>query len=134
MGGSLTVHASNIEEWADERGLAISAPKSIITLFTPQFAQSNTHPEITMNNFLLPLEKTHCILGVTFNLHIKFTSNLHTDWVQQTETILITYISLIQSLFMCAASICFPNASPSLIQKLQIIQNSAHCIATGALK
>jgi len=30
-------HTSNIEEWADGRGLAISAEKSTITLFTPQF-------------------------------------------------------------------------------------------------
>ena len=34
----------NIEEWADEQALAISTPKSTITLFTPQFAQSNIHP------------------------------------------------------------------------------------------
>ena len=41
MAEALTVHSSNIAEWADERGLAISAPKSTITLFFPQFAQSN---------------------------------------------------------------------------------------------
>ena len=42
------------EEWADERGLAISAPKSTITLFTPLFAQSNTHPRVTLNFPLIP--------------------------------------------------------------------------------
>ena len=35
---------------------------------------------------------------------------------------------------MYAAPIWFPNTSPSLIQKLQTIQNSALCIATGCVK
>ena len=48
----------SIEEWADERGLAISALKSTITLFTPQFAQSSTNPQVTLNNSILPLERT----------------------------------------------------------------------------
>ena len=38
---------------------------------------------------------------------------------------------LIRYLFMYAAPIWFPNSSPSLIQKLQIIQNSSLRIATG---
>ena len=41
---SLSAHSPIIEEWAGELALAISAPKSMITLFTPQFAQSNIHP------------------------------------------------------------------------------------------
>ena len=47
MAEVLTVHASDIEEWPDERGLAIYAPKSTITLFTIQFAQYNIHPQVT---------------------------------------------------------------------------------------
>ena len=35
---------------------------------------------------------------------------------------------------MLAAPIWFPNASPSLIQNLQIIQNSAFRIVTGCVK
>ena len=45
MAEALFADSPNIEEWVDERGLAISAPKSIITLITPQFAQSSTHPQ-----------------------------------------------------------------------------------------
>ena len=40
MAESFSAHSPIIEEWADERGLAISAPKSTITLFTPQFVES----------------------------------------------------------------------------------------------
>ena len=43
-------------------------------------------------------------------------------------------MSLIRSLFMYAALIWFPNTSPSLIQKLQTIQNSALHITTDCVK
>ena len=72
---AFSAHSSNIEEWADERGLVISAPKLTITLFTPQFAQSNTHPQITLNSSILPLERTPCIIRVTFDPHFQF--NVH---------------------------------------------------------
>ena len=35
MAEALSAHLPNIEEWADERGLPISAPKSTITLLVP---------------------------------------------------------------------------------------------------
>ena len=79
MAEALTAHSSNIEEWADERGLAIFAPKSTITLLNPQFAQSNTNPQVTLNNTLLPLERTPCIIGVTFDPHFKF--NTHVQFI-----------------------------------------------------
>ena len=103
-----------------------------------QFAQSNTRLRITLNNSILSLERNPCILGVTFDPHFKFNAHvkslvtraLHrinilktlltgTNWSQQKKTILITYKSLIRSLFMYAAPIWFPNTSLSLIQKLQ---------------
>ena len=107
---ALTAHSSNIQEWVDERGLATSVPKSTITLFTPQFAQSNTHPQVILNNSMLPLEKTPLIPTVAFDSRFKFWAhiksivtrtslciNIHkaltgTNWGQQKENIPITYI------------------------------------------
>ena len=43
-------------------------------------------------------------------------------------------MSHIRSIFMYAAPIWFPITSPSLIKKLQAIQNSALRIATGCVK
>ena len=57
-----------------------------------------------------------------------------TDWGQQKETILITFKSLVGSLFTYAAPIWFPNISQSSLDKLQIVQNSALRIATGCVK
>jgi len=75
MTESLSAH-SPIIELADERALAISAPKSTITLFTPQFAQSNIHPQVTLSDSVLPLERNPCILGVTFDPHLKFNAHV----------------------------------------------------------
>ena len=125
MAEACSDHSPNIEEWPDERCLAISAPKSTITLFTPQFAKFSTDPKVTLNNSILPLERTPCMMGVTSNLHFKFNDHVHvkslvtralprinilksltgTNWGQQKETILITYKSLIRFLFMHAAPI-----------------------------
>ena len=77
-----------------------------------QFSQSNTHPQVALNNSLLPLGKIPHIMGVIF----------------------VVNRASPRSLFMYAALIWFPNASSSLFQKLQIIQNSALRIATGCVK
>ena len=56
MAEALTGHSVNIEQWVDKQGLAIYAPKSPIILFTPQFAQSNTHTQVILNNSILPFD------------------------------------------------------------------------------
>ena len=135
MAEALTDHTSNIEEWVDERGLVISVTKSIITLFTPQFAQCKTHGQVTLNNSLLPLERSPHILGVTFDPYSKLNAHVisivsrassrinirkdlaGTNWDQQKETILLAYISFIRSLSIYAAAIWFHTVSPSLIPK-----------------
>ena len=138
--------ALNIEKWVDERGLTISAPNSTITLFTPQFAQSNIHPQVTLNNFLLPLENDtpHTKSNFRSSLQIQcpcqiycypgFTPYQHHQgpcWYQLRVSKRKPYLSPICPLsdpFSCMQFLfgnLFPNTSPSLIQKLQIIQNSA---------
>ena len=149
---SLSAHAQRVGGWAEERGLAISAPKSNVTLFTPHRLQSHAHPSVTLNGCELPLERTPRILGITLDPHFTFTPHITslvarasprlnilkalagTTWGQQKETIIITFKALIRSLFTYAPAIWFPNASPSNIKALQTIQNSALRIATGCVK
>ena len=76
MAEALTAHASNIEKWADERGLAISVPKSTVTIFTPDFAQSNTYPQVTLNNSILPLEESPRLPGTNLDPHFKFNAHV----------------------------------------------------------
>ena len=57
-----------------------------------------------------------------------------TNLGQIKETIPITYRSLIRSLFMYAATIWYPNAKLSMIQKLQTVQNCGLRVATECVK
>ena len=150
---ALTEQANRVTLWAEERGLSLSAPKSTVTLFTPDKRnQSNLHPNVKLNNVRLPLQRTPKILGVTFDPHLYFHKHVEnlcsrassrinilralagTTWGQHPETIVITFKSLIRSLFSYAAPVWFPNITASSLDKLQVVQNNALRIATGCVK
>ena len=146
---ALTVHAESVGEWAEERGLQISAPKSFVTLFTSDTNQSHLHPIVTLNNSPLPLERHPKLLGVTFDTHFFFNQHVltvkkkaaerlkilkalaGTNWGQQKETIIMTYKALIWSVLSYAAPVWFPTVSTEANNLLQIIQNFAARIAIG---
>ena len=151
--GALTSHASEVVEWAAEKDLKISAPKSHVTLFTPDKRyQSNLHPPVIMDGSPLPLAKHPKILGVTFDTHFTFTHHVTsvveraserlkilkaltgTTWGQQKETITMTFKSLVWSIFAYASPVWFPNISKESIKRLQVIQNAALKIGTGCHK
>ena len=52
--------------------LLISAPKSTVTLFTPDKYQFQMHPDITLEDTQLPLEHSPKILGVILDPSISF--------------------------------------------------------------
>ena len=149
---ALTRQATRVQQWADDRGLALSAPKSTITLFTPQRSEVHDHPEVRLNNTPLPLERNPRILGVTFDPLLTFKKHIDnlctraaprinllrllcaSNWGQQVETMTITYKLLIRSILHYAAPVWFPNAAPSNVEKLQRIQNHALRIATGCTR
>ena len=56
------------------------------------------------------------------------------NWGHDKETLLVTFKSLIKSLYTYAAPAWFPNSQPTAINKLQIVQNAAVRIATGCVK
>ena len=143
---SLSSHATHVAGWARQKGLTISIPKSHSTLFTPDTHQSRANPHVTWEGSDLTLCRTPKILGVTFDPHFNFTPHIYSicdrarplitilkslagsNWGQQKETIVITFKSLIKSIFTNAAPIWFTNASSSAIAKLQSIQNcTPHC-------
>ncbi|MEL6803865.1 MAG: reverse transcriptase domain-containing protein, partial [Bacteroidota bacterium] len=149
---ALAEHAGDVTGWAQGRSLIVSAQKSTITLFTPEFRQSHLHPTVPLNGTPLPLERHPKILGVTFDPHFFFHKHVEeiskkanprlkilqlltgTDWGQQKVTVLVTFKSLIRSLFTYAVPVWFPNTSQTSITRLQTIQNSALRIATGCVK
>ena len=129
--------------------LLISAPKSTVTLFTPDPFQARFHPKIAIADAILPLERTPKILGVlldtsfAFHHHCEYVANrvskrnnilkalAGTSWGQQKETLLMTYKAVGRSIADYAAPVWSTNAS---VEKIQVAQNEALRISTGAHK
>ena len=57
---------------ADKRELAISIPKSAITLFTPHLNLSIARPHVSLNDGVIHLDKQPLILEVTLDSHFTF--------------------------------------------------------------
>ena len=55
-----------------DNSLLISAPKSTVTLFTPDKHQFQIHADITLEDTQLPLERSPKIMGVIMDLSISF--------------------------------------------------------------
>ena len=53
----LSEQVTQVSQWAEEYRLALSAPKSTVTLFNSDKRQSNATPQITLNNSTLSLER-----------------------------------------------------------------------------
>ena len=135
-----------------DNSLLISAPKSTVTLFTPEKHQFQMHPVITLEDTQLPLERSPKILGViidpslSFHRHCNYVSDrIHkrnnmlkalagSSWGQDMETLLLTYNTLGKSIASYAAPVWSTNASDSRIKKIQTAQNATLRTATWAHK
>ena len=98
-------YLKEMSECLKSNSLLISAPKSTVTLFTPDTKQAKSHPDIKIAGSQLPLNRSPKILGVhldtslTFKVHctqaatrVSNRNNVlkalaGTTWGQQKETI-----------------------------------------------
>ena len=114
---SINSYLEEITAYLKDNSLLISAPKSSVTLFSPDPHQAKTHPRILIEDSQLPLVKCPKILGVyldtslSFNKHSGYvaervSSRNHilkalagTSWGQQKETRLMTYKAVGKFLF-----------------------------------
>ena len=135
-----------------DNSLLISAPKSTVTLFTPDPKQANTHPKIKISDAELPLVRNPKLLGVyldtlfSFNTHCVQVSNRVSkrnnvfqalagiNWGQQKETLLLTYKALERTIANCVAPVWSTNTSDTSLGKIQHMQNEALTIITGSHK
>ena len=130
----------------------ISAPKSTVTLFTPDKHQFQMYPDITFEDTQLPVERSPKILGVildpsiSFHKHCNYVSDridkrnnmlkalAGSSWGQDKETLLMTYNALGKSIANYASPVWSTSASDSSFKKIQTAQNAAFRTATGAHK
>ena len=135
-----------------DNSLLISAPKSTVTLFSPDPHQAKTHPRILIEDSQLPLVQCPNILGVyldtslSFNKHSGYVaervSNRNnilkalagTSWGQQKETLLMTYKAVGRSIINYAAPVRSTNLRDTNYRSIQYTQNEALRIATGCHK
>ena len=142
----------DVSIYLKDNSLLISAPKSTVTLFTPDKHQFQTHPNITLEDTQLPQECSPKILGVimdtslSFHKHCNYVSEridkrnnmlkalAGSSWGQEKETLLMTYNALGKSIASYATPIWSTNASDSSFKKIQTAQNAALRTVTGAHK
>ena len=114
-----------------DNSLLIPAPKSTVTLFTPDKHQFQMHPDITLEDTQLPLERSPKILGVimdpslSFHKHCNYVSDridkrnnmlkalVGSSWGQDKGTLLLAYNALGKSIASYAALVWSTNASDS---------------------
>ena len=149
---SLNNYLEELPTYLKDNSLLISAPKSSVTLLTPDTHQAKTHPDIFIEDSRLPLVKCPKILGVyldpslSFNKHSQYVAErvsgrnnilkalAGTSWGQQKETLLMTYKAVGRSIINYAAPVWSPNLHDTNYRKIQYTQNEALRIATGCHK
>ena len=106
-----------------DNSLLISAPKSRVTLFTTDKHQFQMHPDITLKDIQLPLERSPKILGVIMDPSLSFHKhcNYVSDRIDKRNN-------------MLKALVWITNASDSSFKKIQTAQNPALRTVTGAHK
>ena len=62
-----------------DNSLLISAPKSTVTLFTPDSFRARIHPKIAIADAILPVERSSKILGVL--LDTSFAFHRHCEYI-----------------------------------------------------
>ena len=97
-----------------DNSLLISAPKSTVTLFTPDPKQANTHPKIKISDAELPLVCNPKLMGVYLDTFFSF--NTHCVQVANYAVLWST------------------NARDTSLGKIQRTQNEAIRIITGSHK
>jgi len=152
LAASITEYTKEITAFLSERQLLVSPEKSTVTLFTPDTREVQIHPNVMLDNHLVPLSKTPKLLGVTFDPMLTFSSHVTkavdstkkkinimkslagSTWGQDKETLIFTYKAIGRSVLEYGAPIWSPVIKDNNWRKIQTTQNQALRIATGNVK
>ena len=150
---SVNSYLEGIIAYLKDNSLLISAPKSTVTLFSPDPRQANTHPRILIEDSQLPLAQCPKILGVYLDTSLSF--NKHSGYVVERvssrnnilkafagtawggrgrEALLMTYKAVGRSIINYAAPVWSTNLHNTNYRNIQYTQNEALRITTGCHK
>ena len=79
--GSINSYLEEITAYLKDNSLLISAPKSTVTLFSPDPHQAKTHPRILIEDSQLPLVQCPPVLGVYLDTSLSL--NKHSSYVAE---------------------------------------------------
>ncbi|MEE9605315.1 MAG: reverse transcriptase domain-containing protein [Candidatus Scalindua sp.] len=137
---------NEISAWCNKWGFKVSTIKSVVL----PFSRSPENVNLELNNELLNSVTHFKFLGVVFdsklcwNKHIEYIHQKclkrinilkcvsGTSWGANKQTLVILYKSLIRSVLEYG-SVVYDSASPSLLKKLDIVQNRCLRISCGAV-
>ena len=63
--------------WLSQNRMSASPKKSTVSLFTSDFHQSKAHPHITLYDKPLPLNRNPKFLGITYDPHMTFSTQVN---------------------------------------------------------
>ena len=148
----VNIYLMEMSRFLWKNSLLISAPKSSVTLFTPDQVHANTRPKIKIADSKPQLVRMPKLLGMyldtffSFNKHCVQVANrvsksnnalkalTGTNWGQQKETLLMTYKALGRLIANYNAPVWSITASESNIAKIQRAYNEALRIITEDVK
>jgi hypothetical protein len=136
-------------DWSKRKNLVLAPSKSQVTLFSPDVKQFNYHPKVFIEGQLIPFNKTPKWLGAHWDT--QFSGNVNCTeykkkgnqrvhimravgnslWGFDKKTLALTYNTLVKPTFSHCAPVWAPNAKPTNIKGLQIMQNKGLRIITG---
>ena len=149
---SINSYLDKIIAYLKDNSFLISAPKSTVTLFSPDQHQAKTHPRILIEDSQLTLVQCPKILGVYLDTSLSFNNHsgyiaervssrnnilkalAGTSWGQQKETLLMTYKAVERSTINYAAPVWSTNLRNINYRNIQYTQNEAQRITTGCHK
>ena len=138
-----------VSDWCDKWGFKISLEKSVTMLFTRK--TKNTDINLRLKNTVLNQVTKMKYLGVVFDSRNSWKEQIShlqercskpmnilkclagKNWGAARSILVILYKVLIRSILDYGA-LCYSNASKTQLQKLNVIQNKALRICTGALR
>ena len=147
----LQIAINHLQKWCDTTGFQFSAPKSVAMHICRVRRCPKAAHQLSLNNSPISCKDSHTFLGLridsslTWEDHIKYLKgdclkrmNLlkhlsHTSWGADSKSLLRIYTSIVKSK-LDYGNEAYTSASPSLLKKLEPIQNQAIRISTGAFK
>ena len=142
---------NEIQNWCDKWGIEIAPNKSATLIFSNNLVNVTPYTPLRLNNNVIPVVNSFKYLGIVLDRRLTFSAHIDhikqkcsrrlnllrsisgTTWGADRKTLLYLYTSLIRPVIEYNAFL-FDNISTTQSNRLEVIQNAALRVATGALK